>query len=249
MRSTFGSFDALRLGRGTVSQTLDYYQILHVSEDAPQEIIRASYRALMQALRAHPDLGGDTDQASLINEAYATLSKPERRRAYDERRSSRTTTVNAQSPPPRSPLTYREQARGILTHCLFCGDAAPNARDTSALCRRCHSPLITEKAQLGAFSGSRAVERLPKLQPLQFWQSWPGPVGSGETRDVSLHGMRFGTSEVPVAGQLLKIESGLCSAVARVVRVDPQGALQEVAVEFLCVRFHRAQGGFLSTRA
>ncbi|MEM1229799.1 MAG: DnaJ domain-containing protein [Pseudomonadota bacterium] len=235
-----------------MSQTLDYYQILHVSEDAPQEIIRASYRALMQALRAHPDLGGDTEQATLINEAYSTLSRPERRRVYDEqRRGLGAPATAAPAPAPRVTVTYREQSRGVLTHCLFCGEASPAARDLSPHCRRCESPLVTDKAQIGSFSGSRAVDRLPKLQPLQFWLGWPGPTGAGETCDVSLHGMRFGTRQAPstARGQLMKIDSALCSAVARVVRVDPVGVQQEVAVEFLCVRFRRALGGFLSTRA
>jgi DnaJ-class molecular chaperone len=36
----------------------NYYEILHVSRDAPAEIIRGSYRTLMQKLGHHPDLGG-----------------------------------------------------------------------------------------------------------------------------------------------------------------------------------------------
>jgi hypothetical protein len=35
----------------------NYYRILHVQPDAPMEVIRASYRTLMQKLRFHPDLG------------------------------------------------------------------------------------------------------------------------------------------------------------------------------------------------
>ena len=37
----------------------NYYRILHVQPDAPTEIIKSSYRTLMQKLRMHPDLGGD----------------------------------------------------------------------------------------------------------------------------------------------------------------------------------------------
>ena len=61
----------------------DYYRILQVAHDAHPEIIAAAYRALLRALRKHPDLGGSDDEAKLIIEAYATLSDPERRRAYD----------------------------------------------------------------------------------------------------------------------------------------------------------------------
>lgn len=36
----------------------NYYRILHVQPDAPLEIIRASYRAMMGPLKMHPDMGG-----------------------------------------------------------------------------------------------------------------------------------------------------------------------------------------------
>ena len=60
------------------------YRILHVQPDAPDEIIQSSYRTLMMKLRMHPDLGGDHYTATLINEAYAVLSDPARRAAYDD---------------------------------------------------------------------------------------------------------------------------------------------------------------------
>jgi hypothetical protein len=47
----------------------DYYAILHVDPAAPAEVIRASYRTLMQRLGAHPDLGGDHETAAQLNMA------------------------------------------------------------------------------------------------------------------------------------------------------------------------------------
>ena len=38
----------------------------------------------MQKLKAHPDLGGDTWNATVINEAYEILSEPDRRAQYDK---------------------------------------------------------------------------------------------------------------------------------------------------------------------
>ena len=52
----------------------NYFAVLHVSRDAPVEIIRSSYRTLMQRLKNHPDLRGDATTAALINEAYVALT-------------------------------------------------------------------------------------------------------------------------------------------------------------------------------
>ncbi|MBQ0961693.1 J domain-containing protein, partial [Ideonella sp. 4Y11] len=59
------------------------YRILHVQPEAPPEVIKAAWRALMSTLRAHPDLGGDPETAARLNAAYEVLSDPVRRAAYD----------------------------------------------------------------------------------------------------------------------------------------------------------------------
>ena len=63
----------------------DYYQILGVSRDASLEEIKRAYRRL--ALKYHPDKNpGDKEAEERfkeINEAYAVLSDPEKRRQYD----------------------------------------------------------------------------------------------------------------------------------------------------------------------
>lgn len=61
----------------------NYYRILHVQPDAPKEIIQSSYRTLMQKLKAHPDLGGEEWNATVINEAYHVLMDDRKRLAYD----------------------------------------------------------------------------------------------------------------------------------------------------------------------
>jgi curved DNA-binding protein CbpA len=63
-----------------------HYDNLKVSRDAPQEVIRAAYRALSQ--RFHPDKHPGNGRANQImarvNRAYAVLSDPEARRAHDD---------------------------------------------------------------------------------------------------------------------------------------------------------------------
>ncbi|MDO9254233.1 MAG: J domain-containing protein [Bacteroidales bacterium] len=64
---------------------IDYYEILEVSANAGQEVIRAAYKTLMQ--RYHPDKNSnDSEKAQLvlaIRLAYDVLSDPELRAAYD----------------------------------------------------------------------------------------------------------------------------------------------------------------------
>ena len=60
---------------------MDYYQTLGVSRDSSQEDIKKAFRKL--ASQHHPDKGGDTATFQKIQEAYATLSDPQKKAAYD----------------------------------------------------------------------------------------------------------------------------------------------------------------------
>jgi len=61
----------------------DYYLVLGVPRSSSGPAIRRAYLALVR--RLHPDRAGVGETARLqeINEAYATLSDPEKRRRYD----------------------------------------------------------------------------------------------------------------------------------------------------------------------
>lgn len=63
----------------------DYYDLLGVSKTASEEEIKKAYRKL--ALKYHPDRNPGNKEAEekfkLINEAYAVLSNPEKRKQFD----------------------------------------------------------------------------------------------------------------------------------------------------------------------
>jgi len=60
---------------------MNYYELLGVTKDTPQDEIKKKYRAL--ASKHHPDKGGDTKKFQEIQVAYDTLSDPQKRQQYD----------------------------------------------------------------------------------------------------------------------------------------------------------------------
>jgi DnaJ-class molecular chaperone len=60
---------------------MDYYSILGVERNADEQTIKKAYKRL--AMKHHPDKGGDENKFKEINEAYATLSDPQKRSQYD----------------------------------------------------------------------------------------------------------------------------------------------------------------------
>ncbi|MFO1250525.1 MAG: DnaJ C-terminal domain-containing protein [Inhella sp.] len=79
----------------------DYYAALGVARDAPQEAIKKAYRQL--ARKYHPDVSQEPDAEARmreVNEAYAVLSDPERRAAYDQLGSGAPRQGEPFRPPP-----------------------------------------------------------------------------------------------------------------------------------------------------
>lgn len=64
---------------------MTYYDILQVSPDASEEVIKAAYRSLVK--KYHPDLGvmSDADKFIKVEEAYEVLSDSQKRYEYDKK--------------------------------------------------------------------------------------------------------------------------------------------------------------------
>jgi curved DNA-binding protein len=61
---------------------MDYYSTLGVSRTASTDEIKKAYRGL--AMKHHPDRGGDASKFKEIEEAYRTLSDPEKKQMVDQ---------------------------------------------------------------------------------------------------------------------------------------------------------------------
>ena len=69
----------------STTQFKDYYEVLGVPRDATAEGIKKAFRKL--ARKYHPDVSKEKDadaRMKEVNEAYAVLSDPEKRAAYDQ---------------------------------------------------------------------------------------------------------------------------------------------------------------------
>lgn len=100
------------------------YEVLAVSPSATSEQVKSSYRRC--AREAHPDRQGDAEHFRLIQEAYAVLSDPDKRAAYDQARR-----------------TWMQQIGAV--ECHACGSANRITHrpvpGEIARCARCKTPL------------------------------------------------------------------------------------------------------------
>ena len=96
----------------------NYYRLLQVQPDAPVEVIRCCFRALMRECQQHPDLGGNSQHAAVLIEAYQTLVNPKRRDDYDRelnrpgsgmRSVANPAKAPAAVPAPASPKTESDE--------------------------------------------------------------------------------------------------------------------------------------------
>jgi curved DNA-binding protein CbpA len=215
---------------------LDYYRILQVQPDAPAPLIHTSYQTLMRrALRDSP--GGD--EIARLDAAYAVLSDPQRRAAYDLERAERT--------------GGRERA-AKLEACLFCGTphAAEHELKRDDECRKCASPLYPAERHRLEYSGQRILGRIQVRHPINIWTTWhrEAPI-AGEMRNLSLNGMAFAASLQFEKNQIVRIECTELHALGRIAHAEQatNGTYPFTAgVEFLTLRLPEGGGTFYSPK-
>ncbi len=94
----------------------NHYETLEVSQNASPEVLRAAYKSLMQRFHPdkHPDDSAIASRASRIAQAYAVLSEPGPRAAYDARlrqQQGQALAPRAYAPPrPTAAGSHRSSA-------------------------------------------------------------------------------------------------------------------------------------------
>lgn len=243
------------------------YRILHVQPEAPLEVIRASYRTLMSTLRAHPDLGGDPDAAARINAAYAVLTDPERRHAYDRSLMSplqraataaRRPTAAAAAPTP-APTPARATPSRTVTDaatwladraCPFCRLALPKVVHIDTRCSGCDSPLFSRPSlDRGELFGRRRSPR--NARPMAATLRLPGQPGdhAARLRDLSLTGLCLQSPLPAPERSAMRIITAGFDAVAVVVGCRRQADGWLLHGELLTLQLLRQQGVFVSAKA
>jgi curved DNA-binding protein CbpA len=224
----------------------NFYRLLQVQPDAPIEVIRASFRTLMRELKEHPDLGGSTARAALLNEAYAVLSNPERRAAYDRRLFEEYTK---QAFPPDS-----SDKRPLVTlFCPFCKTPLARKTQPGERCSVCQTPLQSKNAAALSRAYRRSVFRIKRNGRILYRSVNSPKAREAEMIDVSPKGMRFLCSEKVEPGSILKVSGPTFEASATATniheRVVEGRKLYAVGVSFLAVDFEDAKGAFFSASA
>ena len=221
----------------------NYYRILHVQPDAPAEIIKASYRTLMQRLKQHPDLGGNHWNATQINEAYNVLRNPGRRAQYDRLLLNEEIAISVDQD--------LESHAFIKNYCKFCKTPHGYQHGVSpdALCNECQSPLfipgIIEEANC-----NRELLRFDKNEVIYYYTFWPGTRYQGEIFNLSPKGISFRVHHDIEADQIVKIESESLNAIVQITnkREELDNHLYNIlGARFLSVTFNLARGNFIST--
>jgi hypothetical protein len=222
----------------------NYYRILHVQPEAPEQVITASYRTMMSKLRLHPDLGGDTANAALINEAYAVLSDPVKRAKYDlqQQRPEAAARNRAPSAPVRP---------GGKKACPFCGARTPVEIQAKTRCRNCDSPLAPPPARPrgnNELFGRRTVPRMTRSDPVTVMLDWQLPIRTAQLRDLSMTGISILTDVRIEPQQVIRIIGPLFDVLATVIACRGDGRRIEVHGALLNAIFEHPKGVVVSVK-
>lgn len=222
----------------------NHYRLLHVQSDAPPEVIKAAYRALIAT--RHPDVGGDEYQAMLLNDAYAVLADPAKRAAYDARRVAR--AAARPGAPPASPAPPSAPPAHVCPMCRL-GRPVQIGRDTR--CARCRAPLAPVHAvePQGTPMDRRGIPRVSKSDWAVMYVDWQSDAIDVRMRDLSLDGISVYCGLQLPLHRIVRIVGHSFDVVATVVGCRRLDAVFTLHASLMTAMFAESTGSFVSAMA
>lgn len=241
----------------------NYYRILNIQTDASTAIIDASYR--LQIKKPHVDI-------ALLKEAYAVLSDPQKRKAYDkflkkythiialkkkmevEKKPSTDQNSVAKPFPPMQNLSTslrKSIYQPIISHyCNFC--KTPHAVNSMKyyleICLECGSPLFNAPDEDGQ-QLQRKLSRIDRDGELTIYNEWPGKAYCGILTNLSPGGLGFTTTQSLQPNQVIKVDNEHFKCIAKVMHCQDNGSEHSIGSCFITVLFTCQKGTFISTQA
>ena len=114
--------------------TPDWYEVLQVSPNADPEVIKAAYERLSQKNSAETATSTAAERKSLLDQAFAVLSDPQRRAEYDLSRSHPSAATAVAEPPAQPPAPLKTES--LVVEC----PRDPGV-ETALRCSRCNTPI------------------------------------------------------------------------------------------------------------
>ncbi|MBC8089334.1 MAG: J domain-containing protein [Phycisphaerae bacterium] len=226
----------------------NYYRLLHVQPDAPADVIKAAFRALIRV--HHPDTGGDHLVATLLNEAYGVLCNESKRAAYDAKHAVR--PARARRDATRDVQHGAGAGAGVRGRgCAFCHFALPTIVRGGTRCLRCQGPLAPA---VGAGDVSKSAERrgLPRVNKSDWGTMqvcWPCEPIDVRMRDLSLVGISIYSGNAVPVGTTLRIVAAAVDVVADLVSCRRVDKVFTIHARLVTAIFASPTGGFVSMAA
>lgn len=237
------------------SERRNHYRLLYVQPEAPPEVIKAAYRALMSTLRAHPDLGGDTETAARLNAAYAVLSDPEQRRVYDrslKRPRAQASAPNGAGASAQATTRGFTEAAPPAPGCPLCGLRLPRHIDAASRCAGCDSPLMPAPRDEPGGSetqGRRHAPRHAREQPALLRVAGESQGSAARLRDLSLTGLSLVAARAVPPRTTIRVSTDFFDALATVVQCRRVGDAATLHARLLTLQLLRPQGVYVNARA